>query len=149
MLSLVNCPEWMLNIHNNGLKLQASISNIAATGRQLLVCTQRTIAGNSYMYVNTTQLVWHWTGVKLGHVFLCYAEINLSCVALAILFSGFQSGCPLIEHWTVMLISSLLWEIFSSLDSGLLATAVKMSKSCHNSKTKPLIQNSPILRIWR
>ena len=31
------------------------------------------------------------------------------------------------------------------LDSGLLATAVKVSKSCHNSTIKSLIQNSPIL----
>ena len=44
-----------------------------------------------------------------------------------------------------MLISSLLWGICSSLDSGLLATAVKVSKSRHNSTIKLLIQNPPIL----
>ena len=38
-----------------GLKLQASISNSAATVRQLIgcLCTQKTVAGNGY--VNTTQ----------------------------------------------------------------------------------------------
>ena len=35
-------------------------------------------------------------------------------------------------------------QICSSLDSGLLATAVEVSKLCHNSTIKPLIQNSPI-----
>ena len=67
-------------------------------------------------------------------------------VPLAVSFSGFYSGCRLIccTDWTVMLISSLLWGICSSLDSGLLATAVKVSKSCHNSTIKLLIQNSPI-----
>ena len=77
-----------------------------------------------------------------------YAEEgNLGCVALAVSFSGFHSGCRLIccTDWTVMLISSLLWRICSSLDSGLLATVVMVSKSRHNSTTKPLIQNSPIL----
>ena len=41
--------------HCEGLKLQASISNSAATGRQLIgcLCTQRTVAGNGY--VNTRQ----------------------------------------------------------------------------------------------
>ena len=43
-----------------------------------------------------------------------------------------------------MFISSLLWGICSSLDSGLLATAVEVSKSRHNSTIKLLIQNSPI-----
>ena len=43
-----------------------------------------------------------------------------------------------------MLISSLLWGICSSLDSGLLATAVEVSKSCHNLTIKLLIQNPPI-----
>ena len=78
---------------------------------------------------------------------LWYAEEgNLGCVALAVSFSGFHSGCRLIccTDWTVMLISSLLWRICSSLDSGLLATAVKVSKSRHNSTLKSLIQNSPI-----
>ena len=46
---------------------------------------------------------------------------------------------------TVMLISSLLWGICSSLDSGLLATAVEVSKSCHNSTIKLLIKNPSIL----
>ena len=35
--------------------------------------------------------------------------------------------------------------ICSSLDSGLLGTAVQVSKSHHNSTIKPLIQSSPIL----
>ena len=39
----------------------------------------------------------------------------------------------------------LLWEICYLLDSKLLTTAIKVSKSHHNSTTKPLIQNSPIL----
>ena len=89
---------------------------------------------------------------KLGRAFSArgawYAEVgNLGCVALALSFSGFHSGRRLIccTAWTVMLISSLLWRICSSLDSGLLATVVTVSKSCHNSTTKPLIQNSPIL----
>ena len=94
-----------------------------------------------------------WVGAKLGHAFICahspwYAEEgNLCCVALAVSFSGFHSSRHLIccTDWTVMLISSLLWGICSSLDSGLLATAVKVSKSRHNSTIKSLIQNSPIL----
>ena len=40
--------------------------------------------------------------------------------------------------------ASLLWGICSLLDSGLLATAVKVSKSCHNSTIKLLIQNPSI-----
>ena len=44
-----------------------------------------------------------------------------------------------------MLISSLLWGMYSPLDTGLLATAIKVSKSRHNSTTKSLIQHSPIL----
>ena len=72
-----------------------------------------------------------------------YGRQNLGRVALAVSFSGFHSGrCPICcTVWTVMLISSLLWGICSSLDSGLLATAVKVSKSCHNSTIKLLIQN--------
>ena len=92
-------------------------------------------------------------GAKLGSAFNCrgpcYAEVgktwNLGCVALALSFFGFHSGRCLNCYidWTVMLISSLLWEICSSLDSGLLATAVEVSKSCHNLTIKLLIQNSP------
>ena len=71
----------------------------------------------------------------------------IGCVSLAVSFSGFHLSRSLIccTDWTVMLISNLLWGICSSLDSRLLATAVKVSKSCHESTTKPLILNSPIL----
>ena len=142
-----------------------SISYSAA--RQLFVYTKNS---TRKCYVNHSTIKHGWVGAKLGHAFNCtwsvicwgrqlrpclqlhvvkwYAEEgNLDCVALAVSFSGFHSGRRLIccTDWTVMLISSLLWEICSSLDSGLLETAVKVSKSCHNSIIKSLIQNSPNL----
>ena len=91
-------------------------------------------------------------GAKLGRAFnctrsvICWGRQNLGCVALAVSFSGFHSSRRLncCTDWTVMLINSLLWGICSSLDSGLLATAVEVSKSRHNSTIKLLIQNSPI-----
>ena len=43
-----------------------------------------------------------------------------------------------------MLISSLLWEFCYSLDSGLLATAIEVSKLRHNLTIKLLIQNPTI-----
>ena len=52
-------------------------------------------------------------------------------VALAVLFSGFHSGHHLIccTDRTVILKSSLLWAAWSTLDSVLLATVVKVSIS--------------------
>ena len=65
--------------------------------------------------------------------------LHLGCIALAVSFSGFHSGCHLIccTDGTVMLTSSLLWVNWSSLVSGLLETVVKVSKPHYNSWTKP------------
>ena len=93
-------------------------------------------------------------GAKLDCAFNCTWSMLLRWVSLwlcsfeplAVTFSGYHSGCHLIccIDWTVMLNSSLLWGICSSLDSGLLASTVEVSKSCHNSTIKLLIQNPPI-----
>ena len=133
----------MLGYHNVRFEVagRLSISNSAA--RQQFVYTKNS---NRKCYV-----IWR-VGAKLGRAFnctrsvVCWGRQNLGCVALAVSFSGFHFGRHLIccTDWTVMLISSLLWGICSSLDSGLLATAVEVSKSCHNSTIKLLIQNPPI-----
>ena len=140
LLLQVYCLEWMLGYHN--VKFRSYSAD-----RQLFVYTKNS---NRKYYVKP-QHNQAWMGAKLGYTFNCmrwYAEEgNLGCVALAVSFSGFHSSRHLIccTDWTVMLINSLLWGICSLLDSGLLATAVKVSKSLHNSTIKSLIQNSPIL----
>ena len=122
-LLLVYCLEWMLRYY---------ISNSAA--RQAVY----TKNNNRKYYV-----------ISMGGCQIrprgpcCWGGQTFGC---AVTFSGFHSGCRLIccIDWTVMLIGSLLWGICSSLNSGFLATAVEVSKSCHNSTIKLLIQNPPI-----
>ena len=93
-------------------------------------------AGQLLVYTKNSSRNWilAWVGANWAVPSIAcgagYAEVgNLCCVALAVSFSGFHSSRCLIccTHWTVMLISSLLWQICSSLDSGLLATAVEVS----------------------
>ena len=55
-----------------------------------------------------------------------------------------RGECQIRLHLQLHAVRSLLWGICSLLDSGLLATAVEVSKSCHNLTIKLLIQNPPI-----
>ena len=129
-------------------RLSISISDSAA--KQLFVYAKNS---SRKRYVNHSTMAW--LDAKLGRTFtctqsevhVCWGRQNVGCVALAVSISKFHLSHRLIccTDWTVMLISSLLWDIYSSLDSGLLATAIKVSISCHNSAIKLLIQNSLIL----
>ena len=62
--------------------------------------------------------------------YLCWGRQNLGCVALAV-WIWLRSPSDLLYR----LNCHVLWEICSLLDSGLLATAIKVSKSRHNNLT--------------
>ena len=124
--------------------VQAGLSISNSTARQLFVYTKNSSRKCYVIWRGGCQIRPRLQLCTRSVV--CWGRQNLGCVALAVSFSGFHSSRRLncCTDWTVMLISSLLWGICSSLDSGLLATAIEVSKSRHNSTTKLLIQNPPI-----